>query len=85
MAERQRSVAGSRDAVLGELRRFEASERRRDTLAERYSPAHLERLLEIAASEAEECSDRLADRLSAGEMDVDSFVKQFMHQRTVST
>ncbi|XP_043221873.1 vacuolar protein sorting-associated protein 37A-like [Amphibalanus amphitrite] len=83
LAERQQAVESSREAVRAELTRFEAGERRREQLAERYAPAHLERLLEIAAAEAEECSDRLAERLSAGEIDVDSFVKQFMHQRTL--
>ena len=76
-------MAAARAAVRSELGRFEAGERRREELAGRYSPAHLERLLEIASAEAEECSDRLTERLSAGEMDVDSFVRQFMQQRTV--
>ena len=83
LSERQQAVASSRDAVRAELTKFEAGERRREQLAERYAPAHLERLLEIAAAEAEECSDRLADSFSAGEIEVDSFVKQFMQQRTV--
>ena len=84
VAERQHSVSVARDSVLAELRRFEEAERRRDQLAERYAPAHLERLLEIAAPEAEEGSERLAERLSAGEIEVEAFVKQFMQQRTVS-
>ena len=83
LSELQHSVASSRDALQSELRRFEAGERRREQLSERYSPGHLERLLEIAAAEAEEGSERLAERLTAGEVEVEAFVKQFMQQRTV--
>lgn len=83
LAERQRAAVEARDAVQAELSRFESSERRHAQLAERYAPAHLARLLEIAAAEAEEASERLADGLSASQLPVHVFVKEFMQQRTV--
>lgn len=70
---------------LNELRnKFDASSKRQDELLEMFSPQALQDNIKVAALEAEEAAEAVAEDFLEGKITIDEFNKTFMARRTLS-
>ena len=62
---------------------FEKKMQRQHELSESCSASALQARLKVAAHEAEEESDNIAEDFLEGKMDIDDFLSSFMEKRTI--
>nr|XP_006816962.1 PREDICTED: vacuolar protein sorting-associated protein 37A-like [Saccoglossus kowalevskii] len=80
--ESQKEELRQKYEILEQLRKqFDIDCQKQQTLSERYNPSNLLTHLKIASAEAEEESEKIADLFLDKQIDIESFVQQFMEKR----
>uniref|UniRef100_A0A0B6ZEB2 VPS37 C-terminal domain-containing protein n=1 Tax=Arion vulgaris TaxID=1028688 RepID=A0A0B6ZEB2_9EUPU len=62
---------------------FENHCERHMTLSDQYHPSHIQTNLKVAVMEADEESERVAEKFLEKELDIDEFMRSFMEKRTL--
>ncbi|XP_005100077.1 vacuolar protein sorting-associated protein 37A [Aplysia californica] len=74
----------SKNAEYDQVRaEFESVCLRHNGLSEQFHPSHIQTNLKVAVMEADEESEKLAEKFLDKEIDADNFLKAFMERRTV--
>nr|BAG54057.1 unnamed protein product [Homo sapiens] len=78
------SLEAKRQTVLDKMKStFEKKMQRQHELSESCSASALQARLKVAAHEAEEESDNIAEDFLEGKMEIDDFLSSFMEKRTI--